>query len=383
MTEVLVLLAACSVMGYCYMRLSRPVLAAKGTMIQKNNNALATLLFVAILVTLVCFSGLRTRMNDTTTYMRLFVERVPNKLSGIVDIDWAIGSNPLFSVYRIFLKVFISESASVFIFITSCIVTTSMLLFLKKYSLNFGHTLFLFLAFTVYAFTAAAIKQTLATAVAIWALPQYLNGKKFKAAIIILFAMLIHPYVVIYFVVFFASKTIWDRKTFFMILVALAFSMFYESVLNGVLGLTSSIGDEYDMELFTTGGVNVLRIAVYLVTPLLSFVYRKQIQKNADDMSLVAINLSIVSALFMMLASLGAANLFGRMANYFDIFQCLALPVIFKHGFKTKNERIIVGVISIVCFSYFYYTYYSKYVVLYDTECFYEHISFKDMLKSW
>ena len=78
--------------------------------------------------------------------------------------------------------------------------------------------MFLFLAFTVYAFTAAAMKQTLATAIAIWAMPQFLSGKKLKATLIILLAMLIHPYVVIYFVAFFASKTIWDKKTFFMIL---------------------------------------------------------------------------------------------------------------------------------------------------------------------
>ena len=381
MTEVLVLLAACSVMGYFYTRLSRPVLASEGIPQKKKNKALATILFIILLVTLICFSGLRTRMNDTATYINSFVEKTPSSLFEIKDIDWSIGANPFFTIYQIVLKTLISESSHIFIFITSCIVTTSMMLFIRKYSLNFGYSLFL--SFTVFAFTMAAMKQTIATSIAIWALPQFLNGKKFKAAIIILFAMLIHPYVVIYFVVFFASKTIWDRKTFIMILVALAFIMFYESVLNGVLGLTSSIGDEYDMEWFTTGGVNVLRIAVYLVTPLLSFVYRKQIQKNADDMSLIAINLSVVSALFIMLASLGAANMFGRMANYFDLFQCLALPVIFKHGLKTRNEKIFLGTISVICFTYFYYSYYSKYLLSYNSDCFYEHISFLEMLKSW
>lgn len=382
MTEVFVLLAVCSVMGYFYTRLTKPVLAGDGSIIKKNKNAFATLLFIAILCTLVCFSGLRTRMNDTANYIQAFIEKIPSSLAGIKNIDWSIGANPLFGIYRIIIKSLISESSHIFIFITSCIVTTSMLLFIKKYSLNFGYSLFLFLTFTVYAFTMAAMKQTLATAVAIWALPQFFGGKKLKSAIIILIAMLIHPYVIIYFAVFFASKTIWDKKTFFMISIALLFSLFYETFLTGILGLTSSIGDEYDLELFTSGGVNVLRIAVYLVTPLLSFIYRKDIRKNADDMSLVAINLSVISAIFMALASLGAANMFGRMANYFDIFQCLALPVIFKYGLKTRNERLLIGTISIICFTYFYYTYYSKYLT-WNTNCFYNHISFWDMLKSW
>ena len=382
MTEVLVLLVVCSIMGYLYTKLSNPVLEGNNG-IKYKNNTLAILIFLALLFTLICFSGLRTRMNDTNTYMTSFVERVPNKLSGILSLDWSIGANPLFRIYQILLKVFVSESVHVFIFISACIVTTSMILFLKKHTLNFTYSLFLFLAFTVYAFTSAAMKQTIATAIAIWALPQCLNGKKLKATLIILLAMLIHPYVVIYFVAFFASKTIWDKKTFFMILVALLFSLFYESVLSAVLGLTSSIGDEYDLEWFKTGGVNVLRIAVYMVVPILSFIYRKPIQKNADDMSLLAINLSVVSAIFMMLASLGAANMFGRMANYFDIFQCLALPVVFKYGLKTRNERLLLGAISIICFTYFYYTYYSKYLWIYNPDCFYEHISFSDLIKSW
>lgn len=381
MTEVLILLAACSVMGYFYTRLTKPVLAQNGEY-RENKNAFATLLFIVILCTLICFSGLRTRMNDTSIYIANFIDKVPNSLSGIAVVDWSVGANPLFSIYQIILKSFISESSNVFIFITSCFVTTSMVLFLKKYSINFGYSLFLFLSFTVFAFTMAAMKQTIATAIAIWALPQFLSGKKFKAAVIILLAMLIHPYVIIYFVVFFDSKTIWDKKTFFMIFIALLVALFNETFLSAALNITSSIGDEYELEYFTEGGMNILRIAVYIVVPILSFICRKSIQKNADGMSLLAINLSLVSALFVVVASMGGANMFGRMANYFDIFQCLALPVIFKYGIKTKNEKILLGTVSILCFTYFYYSYYSKYLI-WNTDCFYEHISFLDLLKSW
>lgn len=382
MTEVFVLLIVCSIMGYIYNQLTRPVLTNDGIIKQKNTNVFATIIFIIILCTLVCFSGLRTWMNDTATYMNSFVEKIPDSFSGIKSVDWAIGANPLFNIYQIFLKSVVSSSKHVFIFITSCIVTTSFIIFLKRYSINFGYSIFMFVAFGVFSFTMAAMKQTFATAIAIWALPEFLKGKKFKAAIIIFLAMLIHPYVTIFFVVFFASKSIWDKKTLFMIVIALLVSLFYETFLSAVLNLTSSIGDEFELEYFTTGGVNVLRIAVYLVTPILSYVYRKPIQKKADDMSLVAINLSIVSAIFMALASMGGAFIFGRMACFFDVFQCLALPVIFKYGIKTRNERILVGIISIICFCYYYYSAYEKYLI-WNTDCFYDHISFLEMLKSW
>ena len=156
MTEVFILLAVCSIMGCFYYELTKPILADGYNIKKKNNKAFATLLFIIILCTLICFSGLRTRMNDTNTYMRLFVERVPHSLAGILDVDWEIGMNPLFRIYQILLKVFISESSNVFIFVTSCIVTTSMVMFLKKYSLNFGYSLFLFLAFVLAATSAFA-----------------------------------------------------------------------------------------------------------------------------------------------------------------------------------------------------------------------------------
>lgn len=381
MTEVLVLLVACSIMGYIYSYFTKPVLANDGTL-KQNKNALASLLFIVILFTLVSFSGLRTWMNDTSVYMLSFDNKIPDGLSGIANIDWSIGANPLFTIYQIILKTIISDSANVFVFITACIVTTSMLLFLKKYSLNFGYSLFLFLSFTVFAFTMAAMKQTLATAIAIWALPQLLNGRKLKATLIIALAMLIHPYVVIYFVSFFASKTIWDRRTFFIIGLALIIGLFNETILSTAIEITSTIGEEYELEYFTEGGMNILRIAVYLVVPVMSYIYRKQIKQNADSISLLAVNLSLVSALFAVLASMGGANMFGRMANYFDIFQCIALPVIFKYGLKTRNDRILLGTISVICFSYFYYSYYSKYLIL-NIDCFYDHISFSDLLKSW
>ena len=141
MTEVLVLLVVCSIMGYVYSRFTKPTLASDGTL-KQNKNALASLLFIVILFALVSFSGLSTCMNDTATYMVAFENKIPNTLGGIFNIDWSIGANPLFTIYQILLKTIISDSANVFIFITSCIVTTSMLLFLKKYSLNFGYSLF-------------------------------------------------------------------------------------------------------------------------------------------------------------------------------------------------------------------------------------------------
>ena len=65
---------------------------------------LSSIAFVALLIILVCFAGLRTFMNDTATYLSSFEEKVQGGLSGIKSIDWSIGANPLFHFYQILIK---------------------------------------------------------------------------------------------------------------------------------------------------------------------------------------------------------------------------------------------------------------------------------------
>ena len=65
-----------------------------------------------------------------------------------------------------------------------------------------------------------------------------------------------------------------DKKAMVMIIISIIVSLFYETFLSAALRLTTSIGDKYDLEFFTEGSMNILRIAVYLVVPILSYVYR-------------------------------------------------------------------------------------------------------------
>lgn len=382
MLEVFELLIFCSVFAIFYEKCCYRVnyQNEKGNNIYRISGKGGNIIFFILAIVMIIFSGTRTIMNDTVIYLAKFSE-VPSSLLAIKEIDFNVGSNPLFMIYRILIKSLVSENGQVFIFITACLVIGSYLLFLKKYAFDFGYTVFILIGFTVYAFTMAAIKQTMAIAIAIWVIPDVISKKKIRPIILLVSAIMIHPYVIIYFAAFFLSKGIWDKKTLLLLGATLAAGALFSTIIPSILNITSSIGDNYEIEWFTDSSVSTMRLAVYMIVPGLSFFARRNINVYADRFTIISINLSIVSSCFMIMASFGGANMFGRMANYMDIFQCMALPAVLYYGYKDKGLRSLLIAGSIIGYILFYYTYYSKYTAV--GSCFYGHVSFLELLRNW
>lgn len=384
MQEVFFMLGFCTLFSWIYEAGSfkKTSITKSGVIYHKRiSDRASKVFFFALLIVMVCFSGLRTFMNDTATYMNNFENDIPIGLNNIRYLDWSIGSNPLFHIYMILVKTYISKSPSTFIFLTSCFVVSSFLFFLDRYAVNFSLSCYLFITFLVYAFTMGAMKQTIATAMVIWTIPMILRHKRIEAAILILFAILIHPYVILYFAAFFLTDGVWNRKAVLALIATFVAGIFFSEFVVVLIDIASSIGDEYDAGMLGGQGVNIFRLAFYLIVPIFAFLNRKSLLRTKNKFYFLCINLSIISSCFMILASFGGANMFGRMANYFDIFHCLSIPIILKYGRETGRYRKIITGGLCVCFLIFYYTYYAKYT--YRGSCFYNHISLIELFRSW
>lgn len=334
-----------------------------GVLTAKNTRGGSVLLFFLIAL-LVWFAGLRTVMNDTGTYIRSFGQKIPDTLAGLSQVDWSIGANPLFNIYQIVLKSLVSSNGQVFVFITSLITVTSMVRFLYKYSSNFGMSFYFFMAFTVFAFTMAAMKQTLATAIGIWALPLYIQNKPWKATLLIIVALLIHPYVVVLAMAFFlANKGVWNRTIYLAIGITVVVGFFFSTVIEGLLNMTELIGDEYSEESFAAGtGVGIMRILSYMIVPVLSVFGRGELRDENNPMQDLFINMSIIGMCLAILSGFGGSVLFGRTPNYFDLCICIAMPWVLahlKHGLPRVGN--LLRAVVPLAFLVFYRTYYHKY----------------------
>ena len=74
------------------------------TVTVQKKSLLACIAFVALALTFILFAGLRSDVNDTLVYADNF-KKVSPSISGL---DWSLGNNPLFMVYQITIKRFIS-----------------------------------------------------------------------------------------------------------------------------------------------------------------------------------------------------------------------------------------------------------------------------------
>lgn len=386
MVNVFILLIGCTLLAYAYKSglVEIPNTDSKSIQINKYEIPLSSkIFFIVLLLILVIFAGTRNEMNDTLVYGSNFNNL---KFNSIFDIkDWSLGANPLFVAYQTIIKNHITQYSSAFFLITSSLVVTSYMLFIKKHSTNFGFSIYIFLGFTVYAFTMAAMKQTLAVAVGVWAFPAWLKGKKIRFVVLIIIAMFIHPYVFLYFVMIFLTEDIWDKRSVIIIVLTILSGLFFTRFIGSATEFATMIGDEYSDDLLG-GTINIFRVLVYLVTPIISFIYRDNLKKQNSKFINLLVNLSLIAASFTIIGSFGAANLMGRLANYFDIFICIALPLIIDKGVAEEQNKKTLTLIAFAGFAVFYYSYYVRYADIaeerYFTD-FYNHRNLFDIFARW
>lgn len=299
------------------------------------------------------FVGLRTRGNDTYTYRQLY-EGMELGLDPIqLLFSTKLASSPGLQALTALLR---NAGASTQDYFMVCALFTVLTYhwFLRKYTTDIWLSVFYFITMGVYTFTMAAIKQTMAVAFLVIATDRTIEKKWLQYAFWMVIAELFHPYAFIYLAVPFLSFRPWSGKTFLLlagtVVVALSLSRFM-----GAIGdLTDALGFDYDADAFTGAGVNIFRVAVVWVPLVLSFICKGQLHYSHNRAQNMIINLSMMNSVIMFIGLFGTANYFARLANYFLIFQCLALPIILQQ-FTPSSERQLRLLSEIGFVGYFYY----------------------------
>ena len=310
------------------------------------------LIFFIIAVVLAIFVGLRTSYNDTNTYMNMYETLSPG-ISNLLTIDLNIGSNPGFWVVNTIIKT-IGFSTQSFLMFYAIVTVGIYLWFIRKYSDNIWLSVFLFFTMGCYTFTMAAIKQCVAVAFCLVATDRYLKNKKISFVLWVLIASTFHPYSLMYLIIPFLNFEPWSGKTYLFLIIFLVIGLSLQPLLGTVVDITTMLGEEYDATTFTGEGINIFRLAVVWVPVVISFFTRRYLRVNNSKVDNIILNLTILNAEIMFVGLFGTANYFGRLANYFLIFQALCLPHLFK-AFNDTSKKIITSACIVGFLLYFYY----------------------------
>lgn len=305
-----------------------------------------------IFLLLAIFMGLRTKMNDTGAYRHAyeFMLSYPQILE---EIDWSPGSNPGFVLLNSILKAN-DVSTQSFLMLYSLITNGLYIWFVRKYNCDFPLSIFLLFTTGAYDFTGAAIKQCVATALALYAVKAMLEKKWLLYVAIILLAATFHSYVIVFFVLPFLNFTPGSRKTYvFLVLIALV-AFLLKPMMDMLLGATALLGDEYTAESFMGDGVNIFRVLVCNAPTMLILLYGKTIMQESNPQEDAILKMMMMNGAIMIVGLFGTANYFARLANFFIMGQVVGLPIVLKRigGKDARMLKIFVVVGYLLYFIY-------------------------------
>lgn len=303
------------------------------------------------------FAGLRTDWNDTTAYIGMFNESV--KIGEFISdsANFSPTQNPLFYLLMSLVRTFTDQS---WVFLTLCsfFVNISFINFIKKFTPNqdFALSIYLFVTLGTYMFSLEAVKQVLAMAILLYAISALIEKKYKKFYVLVLIALLFHTYAVLLVVLPFFTSRPWRFKTYAVVIVTLLILRNFQGTITAVIGYADTVGKEIaEEEVFSGYGMSLFRVAVYAIVPLATFVYQKKLIPLMDKRKYLLTNMSILSFMFVLMASQDGANMFGRMAKYFEIGTSCMIPFILRTLFERKSLRMVVVIVMILFMCFFLY----------------------------
>lgn len=305
-----------------------------------------------LILLLTVFSGLRLWYNDTVTYLQIF-EQI-RTLPEYVNHQYAFSNGYLFGWLTSFVKT-IGFSSQDYLMFYSALIFVPYILFLRQYCHSMIFGVFLMFASGSFAFSIAAIKQSVATALCLCAVTSALDKKWFRYLLLVTLAVMFHPYAAVYLLVPFMMFRPWTARTVFSIVLFVSIGFLLDSMLGVVVDITTMIGANYNESTLSGSGVNIFRVFVSFTPLLLSTLYVRPLFRNSTPENNLFFNLAMLNALIMFVGLFGTANYFARLANYFLPAQFIVLPWMLNKLPSPRDRRLLKFLCVLGYLGYFYY----------------------------
>lgn len=311
-------------------------------------------IFVIIVIFwLSAFSFLRTSYNDTANYIGTFnsAQTVAEGIANGTFTDWT--GNPWSMLYRSLMRE-LTDNYHIYFLIPAVLSSFAAVKLFKRYSVNPAFSLLIFFSLGTYIMYMAALKQCLAMFFLLLALPYALDKKYIRFYLLVFVAILFHTHAFMFAIVPLLLEKPWGKVTWALLGATIFAMLTYDYTLGAFMEYAQSIGALVDEgELFDGHSINVLRVLVYWIPALLALFFRRRLFTDSTKEENLFVNMSIVSAFILTLGLVQAANLFARMAGYFEIATAIALPWIIKKLFTKQSAQFVTILACILYFGYF------------------------------
>ena len=315
----------------------------------------ADIFMIAVIIWMTCFSFLRTNYNDTANY--IFFWRTAASTSdflaggGLLDLT----GNPLSMFWQSFSHN-VAENYHVYFLPPALLSSFAVVKLLKRYAVSPPFSLLIFFSIGTYIMYMAALKQCFAMFFLLLSIPYAEEKKYVRFYLLVAIAILFHTHAFMFAILPLLFSKPWGRVTWLGLAATLFAMVTYDTTLGVFMEYAQSIGALVDeSELFDGHQINFLRVVVYWIPTLLALFFRRRLFSNSSRTENLFANMAIVSSLILTLGIVQGANLYARMAAYFEIAQAITVPWMIKKLFDVRSRKIVT-IIAVVCyFGYFLY----------------------------
>lgn len=315
----------------------------------------ADIFIIAVIVWMTCFSFLRTGYNDTVHYIYGF--NTAQKVSDFFANGtlWDLTGNPLSELYRSVIHD-ITNNYHIYFLFPAFLSSFAVVKLFKRYSVAPLFSALIFFSIGTYVMYLAALKQCIAMFFLLMALPYAIDKKYVKFYILVFIAVLFHTHAFMFALVPILVKKPWGKEIWVLLSLAIFAMLTYDSTLGAFMEYAQSIGANVaDIEVFDDHQINILRVFVYWIPALLALAFRKRLFTNSTRAENLFVNMSMISAFILMIGLVQAANLFARMAAYFEIATAISLPWMIKKLFTKRSAQFVSVCAAVLYFGYFLY----------------------------
>lgn len=312
---------------------------------KKNYPNLYFSIFAILILALI--SGLRWGIGDTPAYVHLYSLIEPG-------YDPKGGYELGFVLFLAILKS-ISKDPQFMIFVTGIITTILNLWTIRKYCKDsyFELAIFVYVASGYYLVTMNGIRQSLAASI-IFAVTSFILRGEFKKYLFLCILMTtFHTSALVMIPAYYVVRNeAWSKRIYQLLILFLIGMFLYEPLMAVVYKLLGN--SKYaDYQNFNEGGSNILRVIVFAVPVILSYVKRDKLKEWPE--ANIFVNMSLISFLIM---GFSLYNwIFARFTIYFQIYSFVLLAYIIKNCFEKSEKRLIYYGFLVCYFLFFIYEY--------------------------
>jgi transmembrane protein EpsG len=306
---------------------------------------------IAVLPVLL-FAGLKGRgIIDSGGYILSF-----QNAGGLEDIALITGKAVGFDFFEIVFKNFISANAQVWIFFLAFISTLPIIISVKKYSSNFGLSIFVWIASVEFTWLFNGVRQGIVICILFGFIHLIYKRKLWWYLLLIALLYTIHNTVLIMIPAYFiANMKPWGKNMYWVLalFLLLSFTITQIGPLMSFLFEGTTYEDDFAKAL-ETKGTSYVRLIMSFIPVALSFVFRDKINKMATPVVKASINLTILQFCIFLVSTSVGGNLFGRFAGYFSVFLLISYPWILMKCLRPELRKIVISIFIIMYLVWFY-----------------------------